>query len=109
MPPPPCITPHCPALTQRGPRCPTCEQQHQRQRGSRQQRGYDATYEQARAALHLEQRQPCHWGCGRPATTADHDPPIAEAGVHYHLVPACGQCNYGHRSARTTRTIRTTD
>jgi hypothetical protein len=81
-------------------RCSSCRREHERRRGTRQQRGYDATYDKARAALHLELRPPCHWGCGRVATTADHDPPMHEVGVHYRLVPACAQCNYPHRSAR---------
>jgi len=101
MPRRPCLG--CGTPTTR-PRCPTCHSARLRQRdlrrGSRQQRGYDAWYEQARAALHLELYPPCHW-CGRPATTADHDPPMATAGVHYHLVPACARCNYSHRSAQS--------
>lgn len=100
----PCITPRCPRLAPPGkPRCIDCGKQHEQQRGTRQQRGYDADYQRARAALHLELRPPCHW-CGDPATTADHDPPMVEAGPHTQLVPACGRCNFGHRSARARTT-----
>jgi len=95
----PCLTPNCPHLATRGPRCVDCtrqQQQHRdRQRGTRQQRGYDATYQQARAALHLEAHPPCTW-CDAPATTADHWPPMQVAGPHTHLVPACDPCNSGH-------------
>jgi len=63
--------------------------------GTRTQRGYGWRYEQLRAAL-LAGNPPCWWGCGRPATTADHVPPLGECGyVHYNLVPACEICNYG--------------
>ena len=99
MPRRPCLEPGCPALAQPGQaRCHPHTRQHDRRRGTRQQRGYDATYEQARATV-LAGSPPCHW-CGAPATTADHDPPMAQAGTHYRLVPACARCNFGHRSTR---------
>ncbi|HUR24018.1 MAG TPA: hypothetical protein VMZ73_09130 [Acidimicrobiales bacterium] len=60
-------------------------------------RGYGAAYRQARAEL-LAGSPPCHW-CGKPATTADHDPPLESAGYHHlSLVPACESCNYGRRN-----------
>ncbi len=97
----PCITPGCNRLAAPGkPRCPGCNQVRERRRGTRQQRGYDADYDRARRDLHLEQGPPCHWGCGRVATTADHSPPMAQAGPHTRLVPACSTCNSAHVSAR---------
>lgn len=59
---------------------------------SRERRGYGPAYRKARARL-LEGNPPCHW-CGKPATTADHEPPIAVVGhPHLNLVPACLSCN----------------
>ncbi|MEJ7763872.1 MAG: hypothetical protein WKF86_00085 [Acidimicrobiales bacterium] len=62
--------------------------------GTTTQRGYGWAYQQARARL-LATHPSCHW-CGRPATTADHEPPMHVVGYpHLNLVPACGPCNYG--------------
>lgn len=67
--------------------------------GTRQQRGYGRAYQLARKRL-LASSPACHW-CGAPATTADHEPPIAEVGYpHLQLVPSCGPCNFGRRSRR---------
>jgi hypothetical protein len=60
-------------------------------------RSYGATYRTARRAI-LVGDPPCAFGCGRPATTADHRPALA---AHRHLegsgccelVPACMPCN----------------
>lgn len=59
----------------------------------RRELGYDETYQRLRREL-LSSRPPCHW-CGAVATTADHVPPLAVAGKHYNLVPACQRCNFG--------------
>lgn len=65
--------------------------------GTRQQRGYGRAYQVARKAL-LATNPPCHW-CGRPATTADHEPPMHVVGhPHLNLVPACRRCNFGRRA-----------
>jgi len=45
-----CSTPGCPTLTT-GRRCTTCQAQAERDRGTRQQRGYDAEHMATRAAL----------------------------------------------------------
>lgn len=56
-------------------------------------RGYGAAYRRARNRL-LADNPPCHW-CGKPATTADHEPPMEVCGYpHLNLVPACEPCNY---------------
>lgn len=71
------LTPHT--------RCPTCTTAHSRrrdrQRGSRQHRGYTADYARARAALLASASWPTPCGiCGQPITT----PADAHAD---HLVP----------------------
>ncbi len=64
------------------------------------QRGYGRAYRQARAAL-LASNPRCHW-CPEPATTADHEPPLAMVGYnHLNLVPACETCNKGRRGGTT--------
>ena len=63
-------------------------------KGNPRRRGYSRAYELARTKL-LAGNPPCAW-CGAPATTADHDPPLAEVGhPHLNLVPACRRCNFG--------------
>ena len=58
---------------------------------------YGPAYKRARAAL-LAGNPPCWW-CGRPATTADHEPPLHRSpGPHLNLVPACAKCNYGRHA-----------
>jgi ribosomal protein S27AE len=67
----------------------------------RRPRAYNRAYQLARERL-LASNPPCAW-CGAPATTADHDPPVAEAGPHLNLVPACARCNFGRvRKDRTS-------
>ena len=60
-------------------------------------RGYGWAYQRRRAEI-LASKPLCHWGCGRPATTADHEPPISVVGhPHLNLVPACRPCNFSRR------------
>lgn len=67
-------------------------------RGKTSARGYGSAYRRARARL-LADNPPCHW-CGKPATTADHEPPMDVVGYpHLNLVPACGPCNFGRTRA----------
>lgn len=78
---------------------------------SSNRRGYGSGYQRARRAIlgpagngDLPTDPACHWGCGRTATTADHDPPLEVVGYHHlNLVPACGPCNFGHAN-RTAKT-----
>jgi len=66
--------------------------------GSTTARGYGHAYQQARAAL-LARKPLCHWCRKAPATTADHDPPLAASSEpHLHLVPACGPCNFARNN-----------
>ena len=97
----PCLTDG--ALYQPGPharhgRCPEHERQYQRQRDARRgtpsQRGYNWTYQKHRKLI-LAGGPPCAWGCGRPATTADHVIPLAHGGDNslWNLMPSCMPCN----------------
>jgi len=67
--------------------------------------GRGHAYRKARAAL-LERGPLCVWCRERPATTADHVPPLASAPSPElwvgDLVPACATCNYA-RGGRMTR------
>jgi len=70
--------------------------------GRTAERGYGSPYRRARRAL-LADYPPCHW-CGKPATTADHEPPMDVCGyAHLNLVPACKKCNYGRRNRAKAR------
>ncbi len=63
---------------------------------------YGRRYRVARAKL-LEGNPPCHW-CGKPATTADHEPPLeVSPHPHLYLVPACKKCNFGRRNSAKSR------
>jgi hypothetical protein len=47
-----CPTPGCPHIIPTGQRyCPDCARAYEQRRGTRQQRGYDAEHERARASL----------------------------------------------------------
>lgn len=66
---------------------------------------YGEAYRRARARI-LAGNPMCAW-CGvTPATTADHDPPLAEAGYHLNLVPACRRCNLGRLKKDRTKPSR---
>lgn len=80
-------------------------------RGVTGDRGYDHRYRKVRAHILgpagnglLETDPPCSLRgpyCTGVATTAEHDPPLAECGgvPHLNLIPACAPCNYGHHPA----------
>jgi hypothetical protein len=53
---------------------------------------YGAAYRAQRTAL-LASHPLCHWCKQRPATEADHDPPLAQGGDHSRMVPSCRRCN----------------
>lgn len=60
-----CSTPGCPALTATR-RCTECQAQHERDRGTRQERGYDAHHDALRAQWKRKldaEPHPC-WRCG---------------------------------------------
>ena len=71
-----CSEPRCPTLVPTGtPRCPTHTAQRERQRGTRQQRGYGPQHQQTLARLRrLYPSGPCH-RCGRPGTWNPEAPP----------------------------------
>ena len=97
----PCLTcsrAYAPGPGARRGRCPGCEKANQRQRDARRgtpsQRGYNWTYQKHRKLI-LAGGPPCAWGCGRPATTADHLVPLARGGSNdiENLMPSCLPCN----------------
>ena len=70
----PCPTPGCPELLAPGQRrCTTHGQQHEQQRGSRQQRGYDRKHDQLRAKwapIVATGTVKC-WRCDEPITSTE--------------------------------------
>ena len=111
------------ATTTRGWKCPACrtttEQQRDQQRGTRQQRGYNAEYDRNRTiiiqtaitAARAGHPQPC-WICRKPCLathnlTAEHKTPLRNGGTSQlaNLAPAHAACNYGWRR-RPTRPRR---
>jgi 5-methylcytosine-specific restriction endonuclease McrA len=96
MPRRPCL--QCGTLTP-GTRCPYCTRDRDRARGSRQQRGYDRAYEQARDTA-IRGATHCAT-CGQPFTT---DNPATGGHVVARrrggstsdgIKPECRRCNYG--------------
>ena len=92
----------CPTLTPTGNRCPTCERQRDRARGTSTQRGYGAAHQKQRAALAAAQAAgetlTC-WRCGKPITGPfdlghdDHDRTQYRGPEH----PACNRATAGRR------------
>ena len=91
-------------------RCDRCEPLHRQQTNrkqyeTRKARGRRTTttaeYRRSREII-LAGEPPCHWGCGRRATTADHVVPVAQGGGDElsNLVPACATCNSGRTPHR---------
>ena len=74
-------------------RCPA----HDYRKQGNTARGYGADYVQARRLVLAG--SPSCWKCGRPATTADHVPPLRAfadpSQWRGELKPACAKCNYG--------------
>lgn len=69
-------------------------------------RGRGHSYQKARERL-LASGPVCAWCRERPATTADHVPPLAEAPSPDlwvgELVPACHKCNSSRGAAMTNK------
>lgn len=93
-----CLEPGCPVLTSKS-RCPAHTRSHDKARGTRQQRGYDADYEQQLRSP--EYLSATHCGnCGEPFTadnpkTGGHSVAIRAGGKGSKVVPHCRRCNYG--------------
>ena len=70
----------------------------ERNRGTKAERGYTNAYRRERDAL-LSSHPLCAWGCGRPATSADHVPALSAYDDRSQwsgtLIPACSKCNGG--------------
>ena len=67
-----------------------------------------------RARRNILSGAPTCWRCGEPATTADHDPPLAyfpDGEWVGDLLPACAPCNFagGARVAAERRGAATTN
>ena len=82
----------CPALIPTGNRCPTCARRNDKARGTRQQRGYDATHDRLRATyqhrMNTGETFTC-WRCGQPINPDtwdlghdDHDRSITRGPEH---------------------------
>lgn len=95
-----CAEPGCPTLTTTT-RCPTHTRQRDRDRGTRQQRGYDAAHDQQRAAWQARIDSGERVTCWRP------DCPTVLTGRAWHLGhddhdrsitrgPECIPCNLRH-------------
>lgn len=68
-----------------------------RKRYPKGQHPYGSSYNRERKRI-LAGNPLCWWCKVAPATTADHEPPLADSpGPHNRLVPACATCNYGRR------------
>jgi hypothetical protein len=104
-----CATPGCPTLVKQGARngrCPACERAADRERGTRQQRGYDAAYDAIgrdyQRRMDDGERFIC-WRCRDPLGT--------RRGIDWHLGhddrdrsvirgPECPSCNLSTSSRR---------
>ena len=103
----PCIEPDCPVLTDRT-RCLDHTRSKDRERGTRQQRGYDAAHDrEARAwreSIRRGERVLC-WRCGQPITDPDdchlghddHDRSITRGPEHGRAcnLSAAGKARHG--------------
>ena len=95
-----CGAPFAPP-TRRSFQCPSHEPKGRDQRSptTRAQRDGTGDYDRNRAIV-LAGNPMCAYGCGRPATTADHRTAVANGGTNElsNLVPACGRCNYSKQA-----------
>lgn len=87
-----CAAPTCGTILYHGEARCVAHHPHGRATRSPTTQAQNTHYQRARRLL-LADDPPCHW-CGKPATTADHEPPIAHGGDHNHMVPACAPCNH---------------
>ncbi len=97
LPPARCLECRGAPAVRRG-RCLPCARAHDRARGSRQARGYDATHNQLRRLVLERDGYRCRLrlrGCTGLATSADHVLPLSRGGVTTmeNLVAACRHCN----------------
>jgi 5-methylcytosine-specific restriction endonuclease McrA len=75
-----CISRGCPKLT-RARRCTDHQQAYEQQRGSRQERGYDAAWQQLRARAIKAQPWCSVIGCPNLDLTGDHVLPLSRGGT----------------------------
>lgn len=89
-----CAHAGCPALTDQR-YCPTHARQHERQRGTKQQRGYGGAWDAMRAQVLAE--QPICAACGQSyAVEVHHIRPLRLGGTHdrANLVGLCRPCHH---------------
>lgn len=97
-----CAEPGCPDLIPAGTRdgrCATHRRAKDKARGTRQERGYDADFERAKAQPDYVSATRCA-ECGAPFTednpkTGGHSVAIRNGGRGSKIVPHCRRCNYG--------------
>lgn len=99
-----CIETGCPELTDAGnSRCTTHARAKDKARGTRQQRGYDATHDRLRAAyqraMDRGRRFNC-WRCGKPIDPNAWDLGHDDADRSVTRGPECVKCNRGTASRR---------
>lgn len=104
-----CVRPGCAGLVRAGV-CSVCGNlrrrtvaEHDKRRGSRHERGYDARWERVRR-MHLAKEPLCRM-CGRPAVLVDHITPIRDNGAVLdddNLQSLCRRCH----DAKTANDLR---
>lgn len=93
-----CIEDGCPTLT-RKTRCSAHERAKDQARGTRQERGYDYAFEQAKLLPEYVNATRCA-ECDEPFTednpkTGGHSVALRHGGKESTIVPHCRRCNYG--------------
>jgi 5-methylcytosine-specific restriction protein A len=108
----PCLS--CQRPTRNGSRCVTCQRAHDRQRGTRQERGYGGNWERLSRTVTSKAGACEHCGhtgsTDNPLTlTLDHITPLSAGGTNHpqNLRCLCRRCNSskGGRIARTQAPI----
>lgn len=83
-----------------GRRCPACQRERDRARGSSSQRGYGSDWQATRAAF-LAAHPHCSDGCGEPATEVDHIDGLGPNGPRGHDWANLRGFTKAHHSRRT--------
>lgn len=91
-----CTQPGCPTLVRSG-RCKDHERERDRERGTRQERGYDARHDRLRAnyqrRMDRGQRFRC-WRCGNPIDPSDWTLGHCDTDRIVYHGPECPPCDY---------------
>lgn len=97
-----CAEPGCPAIVKAGARdgrCDRCRRARDRERGTRQRRGYDADFERQKRRPEYVNATHCA-ECGELFTTDNpktggHSVAIRNGGKGSTVLAHCRRCNYG--------------